>query len=124
MYGAYVFIMVLFGEVSKVNDTSFSQFLDWQSGPSLFYQYLWDFSSEVYRFGKQNWLLSGLGCTCCGLGATLPIFFGFHLSMVLGNRTTNETMKHPKLQFGLNNQYIFFRAIIGKTQKLVKQWEE
>lgn len=124
MYGAYVFIMVIFGEVTKVNDTSFYAFLDWQNGWNLFYQYAWDFFSEVWRFGTGNWLLAGLGCTCMALGLTLPIFFGFHCSLVLRNRTTNEHVKKSKLQFGLNNQYIFFRAIIGKTEKLVKEWEE
>lgn len=42
MYGAAVFIFMLLGEVSKINDTSFYAFYDWENGWPLFYQYVWD----------------------------------------------------------------------------------
>lgn len=124
LYGGIVFVLALVGEVSKVNDIKFGQFFDVQTGFYAIYQYAWDFSSELYRFGRKNWLLTGLGSTCFTLGLTLPFFCMYHISLVLKNRTTNEEMKVKKLKFGLNNQHIFFRAIIGKTKKLQQAFEE
>lgn len=122
LYGGIVFILALFGEVSKVNDTKFEQFLDVQTGFYAVYQYAWDFGAEVYRFAWQNKLLTCLGSSCFCLGLTLPVFFGYHVRLVLKNRTTNEEMKVKKLKFGLNNQQILFRAIIGKTKQLVEAY--
>ena len=37
IYGSYVFMMVLLGQLSKVNDTKMMDLLDWQNGFSLGY---------------------------------------------------------------------------------------
>jgi len=123
IYGGVVFALVIFGELSKVNDTKWEQFTDIQTGFSASYQYVWDFYGVIYTFAKDNWLIMGLGTTNFTLGLTLPFFFGYHISLLLKNRTTNEEIKLKKLKFGLNNQTIFYRALIGKTKKLVAAFE-
>lgn len=79
--------------------------------------------TQIKTFMLSNELLTGLGLTCLFLSIGLFFFIFHNLRLVRNNRTTNETYKVERLDYGLRNQISFYNSFIKKTRELFDEKE-
>ena len=80
-----------------------------------------EFGEECLMFSYEQKMLTVFAIMCLSLSLSLTIFFGYHMKLLIMNRTTNEEMKVVKVKFGLNNQLVFYMALRAKTVTFIKQ---